>query len=96
LYTALDLSVRASGYASHVTVHNAALWDTDDDVLSFDRAAANWGAAGLGLNSHAETLADPVNGGHYKVKTVRFDTLFNEEHIYFAKVGGTTHFLPPS
>jgi FkbM family methyltransferase len=48
LYTALDLSLRASGYASHVKLFNAALWDTDGAELSFTRFQGNSGATGIG------------------------------------------------
>ena len=32
LFTLIDLSVRASGYSSHVKIHNAPLWETDGEV----------------------------------------------------------------
>ncbi len=32
LYVLVDMSVRASGYSSHVKLHNVALWETDGEV----------------------------------------------------------------
>ena len=37
LYTALDLSVRASGYSAHTKLFGTALWDTNGATLSFNR-----------------------------------------------------------
>ncbi len=32
LFVLLEMSVRASGYSSHVKIHNAPLWETDGEV----------------------------------------------------------------
>lgn len=86
LFVLLEMSVRASGYSSHVKIHNAPLWETDGEVMGFTPVSGNFGGTHL--------LAD----GATKVTTRRFDSLFTEQDIYFLKLdmeGAEKHSVGP-
>jgi FkbM family methyltransferase len=85
LYTALDLSLRASGYSSHVTLFNAALWDEDGVEVTFSRIDGNSGGTSVVPDVQQQEKGKKLE--ETKMRTSRFDTLFKETHIYALKIG---------
>jgi FkbM family methyltransferase len=92
LYTALDLSLRASGYTSHVTLFHAALWDEDGVEVTFSSIDGNSGGTSIVPDVQQQNLKGKKLE-ETKMRTSRFDTLFKETYIYALKIG--THVSCP-